>query len=314
MRYRFILEHALEYEVECMCGMLKVSRSGYYGWRDRLTQPVCKQKKLDEELTGRIRLIHSESRSTYGSPRVHAELKAQGIHCGKKRVERLMRNAELTGICRGRHRIRTTDSRHAYPTAENVLGQRFGEVTNVNTVWASDITYIQTSEGWLYLAAVMDVASRRIVGWSMKSSLERSLTLEALDMALIHRRPAFGALQGILHHSDRGSQYACEDYQNMLARNGLTASMSRRGNCYDNAVVESLFATLKTELLYRFTWETYADVRQAIFEYIEVWYNRKRRHSSLGYKSPVDYELMLKQNPRRSQNVLTATTANALVA
>lgn len=306
MRFGFIAHHVLEFHVIVMCRVLRVSKAGYYAWCKRLKGPPGSRQKANDELTEKIRLIHFESRSTYGSLRVHAELKAQGVICGKNRVARLMRNAELKGISRRKRGVTTTDSSHGFPTAPNVLDRRFSDVTELNTVWASDITYIQTAEGWLYLAAVMDVASRRVVGWSMKPSLERSLTLDALSMALVHRQPVFGTLESILHHSDRGSQYACSDYQSMLSVNGITASMSRRGDCYDNAIVESLFATLKTELLYRFTWETHEEVKQAIFEYIEVWYNRKRRHSSLGYRSPAEYELELQRSTAASTNALAA--------
>lgn len=304
MRYAFIRAHAGEYPVQRLCAVLQVSRAGYYAWCQRGTQPASARQQANTALVEQIRAIHAASRTTYGSPRVHAELQARGVRCGKHRVARLMRMAHLQGLIRHRRRVRTTDSAHAYVPAPNVLARRFREVRDPNTVWAADITYIPTVEGWVYLAAVLDVASRRVIGWAMHASLERHLTLDALRMALLHRRPKRSKEHQLLHHSDRGSQYACTEYQQLLQQHGLTASMSRRGNCYDNAIVESLFATFKTELLDRCAWQTHAEVRHAVFEYIEVWYNRQRRHSSLGYRSPAEYESLVQQAPATREPAL----------
>jgi len=218
---------------------------------------------------------------------VHAELQAQGEQVGKKRVARLMREDGL--VARRRRRfVRTTDSRHSHPIAPNLLDRRFGvdQVAGPNQVWVSDLTYVPTREGWLFLATVLDLASRRVVGWAMRETLEAELALAALSMALADRRPA----PGLVHHSDRGSQYACSDYRALLDAHGLVASMSKKADCWDNAVAESFFASLETELILESDWFTRDAARQAIFEYIEAWYNRERRHSSLGYRSPVHYE------------------------
>jgi transposase InsO family protein len=212
------------------------------------------------------------------------ELHAQGRCCSENRVARVMRREGIRAKGRRRFRL-TTDSRHAHPVAPHVLARQFA-VASVNQVWASDITYVPTQEGWLYLAVVLDLASRRVIGWAMRHTLERELTLAALRMALAQRRPG----PGVLHHSDRGSQYACGEYRALLAVHDMTCSMSRKGDCYDNAVVESFFATLKTELVDEAGWATRDDARAGLFEYIEAWYNRERRHSSLGYRSPVQYE------------------------
>jgi transposase InsO family protein len=216
------------------------------------------------------------------------ELRGEGVTCSENRVARVMRRAGIRAKGRRRFRL-TTDSRHAHPVAPNVLARQFAVATiaDRDRVWASDITYVPTGEGWLYLAVVLDLGSRRVIGWAMRHTLERGLTLDALQMALIQRQP--GA--GVLHHSDRGSQYACGDYQARLRVHGMTCSMSRKGDCYDNAVVESFFATLKTELVEDATWATREAARTAIFEYVEGWYNRERRHSSLGYRSPMQYEV-----------------------
>jgi transposase InsO family protein len=224
---------------------------------------------------------------TYGAPRVHVELRTQGVPVAKKRVARLMREDGLVGR-RPRRRVRTTDSQHAHPVAPNVLNRQFGvdQVSGLDQVWVSDLTYVPTREGWLYLAIVLELASRRVVGWAMRETLDADLALAALRMALADRRPA----PGLLHHSDRGSQYACGAYRALLAAHGVQASMSKKGDCWDNAVAESFFATLETEVIMEADWPTRAAARQAIFAYIETWYNRERRHSSLGYRSPVQYE------------------------
>ena len=288
MKYAAIEVHRAQFSVRLMCRVLGISRAGFYASGKRAASARAKR---DEELCIQIRAVHQQSRRTYGSPRVHAELHAQGERCGRKRVARLMRQEGLRVKGRRRFRPTTTDSRHPHPVAANVLARRFGvtEIEARNRVWASDITYVPTREGWLYLAVILDLASRRVVGWSMGRTLEASLAMAALQMAL-HAR---GASSGLVHHSDRGVQYAALDYQRLLARHQIVPSMSRRANCYDNAVVESFFATLEWELIDRSDWHTRAEARLAIFEYIECWYNPKRRHSSLGYLSPAEYEQQL---------------------
>jgi len=236
-----------------------------------------------------IRSAHSRSRRSYGSPRVHEELKAQGIRVGRKRVARLMRERGIRSkAIRRAFRVTTTDSAHHYPIAPNLLERRFSplEIEGLNSVWAADITYIPTGQGWLYLAVVIDLASRRVLGWSMQQTLQRSLAVDALKMAVLFRRPG----TGMIHHSDRGTQYASADYRELLQAHSIECSMSRRGDCWDNAVIESFFATLKKELVRGTQWKTRSEARAAIFEYIEVWYNRQRRHSSIGYLSPAEYE------------------------
>lgn len=271
--------------MDVLCEILQVSRSGYYAWRQR---PPRAQAQRRKQLAEQIRGVHSASRCTYGSPRIHAELRAQGIACSKNTVAKLMRSEGIRSKRRRRFVVRTTDSRHDHPIAENHLNRQFDQPLP-NQAWAADITYIPTGEGWLYLAAVIDLCSRKIVGWATADHLRAELVCQALEMAVTHRDP----LQELLHHSDRGVQYACEDYQQLLSVHGLLPSMSRTGNCYDNAVMESFFGTLKTELIHHETYETRAQARQALFEYIEVFYNRKRRHSALGYVSPAEYEACL---------------------
>lgn len=231
-----------------------------------------------------IKDIHEQSRQTYGSPRIHDELRDRGISCSENRVARLMQQHGIA-VEKKRKFTRTTDSNHPLPIATNLLNQQF-EVSSPNVVWTADITYIWTKEGWLYLAIVLDLFSRRIVGWSMAPTLERTLVIAALRMAITARNPA----KGLIHHSDRGSQYASYDYQEILQQKGVVGSMSRRGNCYDNAPTESCFATLKRELVYRRNYLSHAQAKQDIFEYIEVWYNRQRKHTAIGYMSPVEYE------------------------
>lgn len=288
MKYAAIREHRAQFSVRLMCRVLGVSRTVFYAAARR---PASARAKRDEELRVQVRLVHQASRRTYGSPRVHAELQAQGERCGRKRVARLMRAEGLRVKVSRRFRPQTTDSKHAYRVAENVLARRFAprQIRATNRVWAGDITYIPTREGWLHLAVILDLASRRVIGWSMQATLEASLAIAALCMALEAR----GAGSGLLHHSDRGVQYAALDDQELLTRHGVVPSMSRRANCYDNAVVESFFATLEWELIERSDWATRDAARASIFEYIECWYNRKRRHSSLGYLSPAEYEVQL---------------------
>lgn len=284
MRFAFIRRHARQYPVAVMSRLLGVSSSGYYAW---LHRPESRRSRDDRRLLTAIRTIHRQSRRTYGSPRVHAELIEHGIRCGRHRVARLMRQDALRGAFRRKFRV-TTQSGHRFPVASNRLGRRFA-VERPDTVWAGDITYVWTREGWLYLAVLLDLCSRRVVGWSLSSRLTRRLALLALEMALGRRRPA----RGVLHHSDRGSQYASNDYRQALREAGLEVSMSRRGDCWDNAPVESFFATLKRELVTERDFWTREQARREIVDYIEVFYNHQRRHSALGQISPARFEEQL---------------------
>lgn len=288
MRFAYIQAKKASYPVALLCRVLEVSRAGYYAWEGR---EVSARQKANAALAERIRQVHQDSRRTYGSPRVRAELKAQGQQVGRHRVARLMREAGLRARRRRRF-VPTTDSKHGLPVATNVLARDFNP-PQPDRVWATDITYVPTREGWLYLAVVLDLFSRRVIGWAMDSSIDRHLVLSALDMALRGRSPP----EGLLHHSDRGSQYASEDYQRALAERGIRCSMSRKGNCWDNAVVESFFSTLKTELVHEMDFLTREAAKSALFEFIEVFYNRKRRHSSLGYVSPAEFEKAASQVP-----------------
>jgi transposase InsO family protein len=281
VRFAFIAVEKARFPVRALCTTLGVSRAGFYAWQGR---PPAPRAEADERLGLEITTIHAESRQRYGSPRIHAELLDRGHHTSRKRVARLMRHHRLAARRRRRYRV-TTDSRHPFPVAPNVLARQFEQMAP-DVAWVTDITYIPTGEGWLYLAVILDLCSRFVVGWAMSERITRGLTLDALDMALVRRRP----LHGLLHHSDRGSQYASGDYQRVLAAAGLVGSMSRRGNCWDNAVAESFFATLKVELVHDTTWATRAAARTALFEYIEIFYNGQRRHSSLGYLSPRAFE------------------------
>jgi transposase InsO family protein len=274
-----------EFPVVDLCAAMGVSRSGYYAWTGR--KPGSRAQ-TNLKLERQIEVLFEESRQSYGSPRMTAALRQCGHVCNFKRVERLMRRKGLKGRNRRRYRVRTTDSAHDQPTAPNRLAER-ERCTASNQVWLTDITYVPTGEGWLYLAGVLDLYSRKIVGWAMGESLATTLPLAALEMALKQRRPG----KGLMHHSDRGVQYASLDYREKLAACGAEASMSRKGNCYDNATMESFWSTLKHELVYRCQFQTRAQARQQIFEWIEVFYNRTRLHSSLGFKSPVDFENQL---------------------
>jgi putative transposase len=278
-RFRLIKAEKAGHAVVRMCRLLGVSPSGFYAWRNR--QPSARTQ-ANVALTARIRLAHERSRGTYGSPRVHAELREAGP-VGRKRVARLMRQAGLVG-CRPRGFRRTTV---ADPTtqAEDLVKRDF-RPTALDRLWVSDITYVRTDEGWLYLAAILDACSRRVVGWSLADHLRTELALDALDMALDRRRPA----PDLIHHSDRGTQYLAHAYTARLTDRHLRQSVGSPGTCWDNAVAESFFATLKTELLHRQTWPTRRQARTAIFEYIEAFYNRQRRHSTLGYLSPEAFE------------------------
>jgi transposase InsO family protein len=272
-----------------MCELLDVSRSGYYAWSKRQGQapPVRQQRR--EQLVEQIREVHQESHQTYGSPRVYQELRAQGQQVCENTVAKLMRENEIRSVVKKRFKIRTTESNHAHPVAPNRLDRCFDQPLP-NQAWAADITYVRTAQGWLYLAAVIDLCSRKIVGWAMADHLRAELCLNALDMALRQRRSAG---EELMHHSDRGVQYACVDYQQLLGEHGITCSMSGAGDCYDNAVMESFFKTLKVECVYQQQYATRQQAMTSIFRYIEGWYNRRRRHSSLGYLSPEAYEASL---------------------
>jgi len=281
MRFAFIdVEKAL-YPLRILCRVLRVSRSGYYAWRIRLPSMRALE---DERLRPNVVEAFKTGRGTYGSPRVHGELIDQGFEVGRRRIARLMRELGLRGVSPRKFRV-TTDSDHEHPIAQNVLARNF-EAQRPNEKWVTDITYIWTAEGWLYLAIVMDLYSRRIVGWSTASHMKTELCLDALRMALGQR----ASLKGLIHHSDRGVQYASDRYREVLKAQGIECSMSRRANCWDNAVAESFFGTLKNELIYRRPWLDRESVRNAISEYIEVFYNRVRRHSSIDYVSPMDFE------------------------
>ncbi len=284
MRFAWIEKHRETWPVALMCDVLKVSSSGFYAW---LGRPESKQAKARRRLTAQIKAIHQESRQTYGSPRVHAELKSRGETCCLNTVARYMRENDIAAKTKRKFK-QTTDSNHEFPIAENLLDRQFTQ-SEPNRAWVSDITYIPTREGWLYLATVQDLFSRKIVGWSMSHRIDRQLVIDALGMAVSNRHPP----PGLLHHSDRGSQYASGDYQELLQEHGMTCSMSRKGNCWDNAVMESFYRSIKAELIYHEDYQTREEARRAIFEYIEVFYNRVRRHSTLGYLSPLDYELAL---------------------
>jgi transposase InsO family protein len=290
VKYACIQQHRRDFPVTLMCRVLHVSASGFYAAQQRPARGPSAHAARDATLRRRVHAAYAASGRTYGAPRVHAELRAAGERVARKRVARLMR-ADGLAATRKRRRVRTTDSGHAAPIAPNRLARRFAptQVAGPNRVWVSDITYVPTGEGWLYLAIVLDLASRRVVGWAMRPTLETPLALAALQMALTERRPA----PGLVHHSDRGVQYAAAPYQALLATHGLVPSMSRRGDCWDNAVAESFFATLEFELLAQHRLVTRAEAQRAIFAYVATWYNPRRRHSTLGYRSPAEYERAL---------------------
>ena len=281
MRYRFIEDHRRSWPVRLICQVLEVTPGGYYGWRGR---PPSARAQTSEALVGAIREVHGEAKARYGSPRIHAELVARGKPCCVNTVARLMREHGIAAKTKRKFRC-TTDSNHGQPVAENVLDREF-EPEAADRAWTADITYIPTREGWLYLAAVEDLHSRRIVGWAMGERIDSRLVVAALEMAVARRLPG----EGLVAHSDRGSQYASEHYRRVLAGHGIACSMSRRANCWDNAPMESFFATLKKELVHDEDYQTRQEARASVFEFIEVFYNRVRRHSALGYKSPIEYE------------------------
>ncbi len=283
MKFPFIKEHLSgQFPLDACCEVLEVSRSGYYAWRDR---PASARDQRREELTRKVKQAHRENRGVYGSPRVARVLRAGGETACENTVAKVMREAGIRAKAKRKFVPRTTDSSHERPVAENVLGRDFAAGLP-DRKWAADITYVPTGGGWLYLAAVIDLCSRKVVGWSMAEHMRTDLVSDALKMALARRRPG----EGLLHHSDRGSQYASDGYRHLLQSHGIDCSMSGKGDCWDNAAMESFFATLKTELVNHEDYATREEARASIFEYIEVFYNRKRLHSSLGYLSPEQFE------------------------
>jgi transposase InsO family protein len=282
VKFSFIEEHLQDYPVEAACRTLAVSRSGYYAWLDRPESPRSKRRV---ELAAKIKAVHEQNRRVYGSPRIFQVLKTRGEEVCENTVAAVMREQEIRARTKRKFVPRTTDSSHASPVAKNVLGRQF-RAELPDRKWVMDITYIPTDEGWLYLAGVLDLCSRKIVGWSMAEHLRAELPADALSMAVARRRPD----AGLLHHSDRGVQYACDDYQHLLQSHGMEVSMSGKGDCWDNAAMESFWSTLKNELVHHERYETREQARQSIFEYIEVFYNRQRLHSSIGYQSPEAFE------------------------
>ena len=288
--YQFVADQAAHHPARLLCRAIGVSRSGYYAWRHR---PPSARPQADHALTARIRQIHRRSRATDGSPRVQAELRAEGQRCGRRRIARLMRRAGLRGVHGQRRRVRTTVPDRAATPAPDRVERAFtpAQIGAPDRLWLADISYVATLEGWLSLAVVLDGFSRRVVGWALADHLRAALVIDALTMALQARRPA----AGLIHHSDRGGQYTSLAFGEQLRAAGLVASMGSVGDADDNAVAEAFFSSLKSELIDRQSWPTRAAARLAIFEYIEVWYNRKRRHSTLGYLPPADYETLARE-------------------
>ena len=282
MKFTFIRAHRIEFPVKTMCRVLEASTSGYYDW---LREPIGKRQQRHAQLAAAIRRVHRGHRQVYGSPRVHRDLVEAGHRVCRNTVARVMKEHQIRARTHKRFRVCTTDARHAHPVAPNLLDRQF-TASELNQVWLTDITYIPTDEGFVYLAGVMDLCSRRIIGWSMAEHLRAELVCDALNMALSARQP--GA--DLLHHSDRGVQYACQQYQSILAERGITVSMSAPGSCYDNAPKESFWGKLKTELVHLEHLTTRQQAKAAIFEWIECFYNRVRRHSALGYLSPERFE------------------------
>ena len=284
MKFAFIEKYREEFLVHVMCRVLEVSKSGFYSWQKQSQKSNAKAQQR-YKIARTIEDIHRSSRKSYGSPRVFKQLKALGFKISKTSVERIMREENIFAKSKKKFRV-TTDSKHNYPIACNLLNRNFSQTTAPNQIWLTDITYLATQEGWLYLAAVMDLHTRKIVGWSIKPRMEKDLVIDALEMAVKRENPK----PGLMHHSDRGSQYASHAYQQRLWCYGMTCSMSRKGNCWDNSPMESFFKTLKVEHVYHEIFATKDQARTSIFEWIEVFYNRQRIHSSLGYKSPVEFE------------------------
>ena len=282
MKFGFVDEHRLVWPVTVMCKVLGLSTSGYYAWRAR---PESPRAAANRALLDDIARIHAGSHGTYGSPRIHAVLRGHGRRAGRSRIERLMRHVGIRGLAALPRRARTTDSRHDYPIAPNRLARNF-QAARPNQVWLADLTYIPTAEGWLYLAAILDMHTRKIVGWSMRQTLHAEIAIDALNMAIERQRPP----PGLIHHSDRGIQYAAGSYRQVLAQSGISPSMSRKGNCWDNAPMESFFHTLKSERVHHRVYATRDQARRDLFQYIEGFYNPHRLHSALGYLSPEEME------------------------
>jgi transposase InsO family protein len=282
VKFAFVKAHRVCWPAGLICRVLKVSRSGFYAWLRR--EPSARQRRR-EHLVQKIKVVHQQNRGLYGSPRVHRALLIDGQTVSRNTVAKLMRQERIRAKTKRRFVPRTTDSRHHQPVARNLLDRNFA-APGPNRKWVADITYVPTEEGWLYLAAVLDLFSRKIVGWAMADHLQTDLVSDALHMALAQRQPG----DGLLHHSDRGVQYASDDYQQLLTAHGITVSMSGKGDCWDNAVMESFWATLKTEWVHQQQFQSRQQAKASIFEYIEVFYNRNRLHSSLGYVSPESFE------------------------
>ncbi len=292
MKYQFIEEHKHEFAIVVMCGVLAVSESGFSAWRKR---PTCRRKREDAHLNQEIQQVFEMHQGRYGSPRIHRDLYEEGIKCSRKRVARLMREGELSARSK-RRRVFTTKRDETHPVAPNLLNRDF-HAEEPNKKWVTDITYIPTKQGWLYLAVILDLYSRMVVGWSMAGNCDGKLVEHALEQALMRRHPQ----AGLLHHSDRGSQYTAQAYQACLQGYGLQSSMSRKGNCWDNAAMESFFGTLKDECVRETFYLSHEEARSALFTYIEAYYNRVRRHSTLGYMSPLQYEKT--EDQRTLQNI-----------
>lgn len=281
MKYPFIESQRGMHSLRMLCRVVKVATSGYYAWRQR---SKSQRDYENQRLLVQIKAIHTKSERTYGSPRIYHDLRKEGVLCGENRVARIMRDGGIRAKTTKKFKA-TTDSKHTMPVAENLLDREF-EAERPNAVWSTDISYVWTREGWMYLAVVLDLFSRRIVGWAMDKRIKKQLVIDALVMAIGRRRPE----PGLLHHSDRGSQYASKDYQKLLKKHGIICSMSRKGNCWDNAPTESFFSSLKKERVYHKTYRTRLEARTDIFNYIECWYNPYRLHSTLGYQSPAEFE------------------------
>jgi len=284
MRFRQIEDQRDNWPVRVMCNALSVSPSGYYAWRSR---PESLRKSANRVLLDDIQRVHALHRERYGAPRIHAALRAEGQTVGRKRIERMMRHHGIRARAPRRYRVCTTDSKHSLPVAPNLLDQNF-VADRANQVWLADITYIPTAEGWLYLAVILDLFTRKVVGWAMRDHMRAELTIAALTMAIQRRRPR----AGLIHHSDRGSQYAAGDYRDILRAAAIIRSMSRKGNCWDNAPMESFFGTLKTELVHQSEYLDRDAARRDLFAYIEGYYNRQRIHSAIGYITPDQAEAM----------------------
>jgi transposase InsO family protein len=295
MKYQFIEQHKHEFPIIVMCNVLGISESGFYAWRKR---PACQRTREDAQLTQEIRHVFVTHQGRYGSPRIHRELKDQGRNPSRKRVARLMHEADMRARRKYR-RVVTTQRDTSHPVASNILHREF-TATEPNRKWVTDITYIPTMQNWLYLAVILDVYSRAVVGWSMSASCDEALVEGALKMAVARRRPQ----AGLLHHSDRGCQYTSHAYRRQLESLDMVVSMSRKGNCWDNAVMESFFGSLKEECVGNTVYPSHEQARRSLFEYLEVYYNRQRRHSSLGYVSPLTYEHIAKNQAERNVDVL----------